>query len=141
MPVRPKQPPTALLHPELGVHVVPVPSKFYDDDDPLVKEYPWAFGTEAELLEAAEGGPATELRESAPIEQATAKPGEKRATRRTKSTKKDAGPTSSGAPKRGTVKSGSPEDKAAAEKGGPLSADAITGPPNPPAAPSEPRTT
>lgn len=80
MPVRPKQPPVALYHPELGAHVVPVPSQFYADDDPLVVEYPWAFGTEEELL-AAE---TPKTRESVPIESATAAPGEKRATRQRK---------------------------------------------------------
>lgn len=78
MPVRPKQPPVALLHPELQTHVVPVPSKFYSDDDPLVLEYPWAFGTEEELLESQV--PAS--RESVPIESATARPGEKRNVRK-----------------------------------------------------------
>jgi hypothetical protein len=41
----------------------------YDDDDPIVREYPWAF----------DGAPAgKKSRRSAGVEQATAAPGEKR---------------------------------------------------------------
>lgn len=58
--------PVALLHPESGSHVVPRPDDEYDENDPLVVAYRWAFVADTE------------------IESATRAPGERRATRRTK---------------------------------------------------------
>lgn len=77
MPVRVLQP-CALLHPELGTHVVPPLSAYYDDDDPLVVAHPEAFGTDEEILEL-KNAPAVE---GVTIEQASAAPGEKRRARR-----------------------------------------------------------
>lgn len=62
--------PVVVRHPDAnGVMVTLEPAVDYDEDDPLVKAYPWAFvpaDTTAGLVE------------SVPIEQATAAPGEKR---------------------------------------------------------------
>jgi hypothetical protein len=74
--VRPTQA-VAVRHPEHGGYVVPSPAQTYPADDPLVRAYPWLFDAEASA-----GQPA--LRESAPIEQATRAPGERRTTRRTR---------------------------------------------------------
>ena len=52
----------------------------YDEDDPLVQAHRWAFVAAGELAEANSAEPVT----SVTIETATARPGEKRATRRTK---------------------------------------------------------
>lgn len=58
----------AVRHPEAeGVLVVLNPAVDYATDDPLVGAYPWAF----KPLD-------TTIRESMPVEQATAAPGEKR---------------------------------------------------------------
>lgn len=62
----------ALAHPQHRRHVVVHGLKF-DSDDPLVKAYPWAF---EQLTGTDEAG----------VEQATRAPGEKRTTRRKKST-------------------------------------------------------
>lgn len=75
--VRPNQS-VAVRHPEHGGYVVPDRATAYPVDDPLVRAYPWLFSTEEELARQE----STLLRESAPIEQATRAPGEKRATRR-----------------------------------------------------------
>ena len=50
----------AVLDPESGAYVALVPDAQYNSDDPLVREYPWAFGADNA------------------IEQASAAPGEKR---------------------------------------------------------------
>lgn len=57
--------------PTTGVLVVPKPDDIYNDTDPLVKAYRWAFATDDELWSERHG-----------VEQASAVPGEKRATRR-----------------------------------------------------------
>ncbi|HEX6968609.1 MAG TPA: hypothetical protein VF174_07355 [Micromonosporaceae bacterium] len=77
--VRPNQV-AAVRHPQHGGFVTPSPAQTYAADDPLVRAHPWLFSTEEELARGVE--PA--LRESAPVEQATQAPGEKRATRRTR---------------------------------------------------------
>lgn len=69
----------AVRHPEHGGYVTPNPADTYDADDPLVRAHPWLFSTEQEL---AGREPEPALRESAPIEQATRAPGERRTTRR-----------------------------------------------------------
>lgn len=76
--VRPTQV-VAVRHPQHGGFVTPSPAQAYAADDPLVRAYPWLFSTEEEL--ASRGAEPT-LRESAPVEQATRAPGEKRTTRR-----------------------------------------------------------
>lgn len=70
--------PCAVYVEELGVHVVPNPAQAYSEDDPVVKAARWMFVTDEEL--AADGGnvPPTEVR----IEDATARPGARRGTRR-----------------------------------------------------------
>lgn len=69
---RPSEP-VAVRHPEAGCIIVLDPGTDYADDDPLVTSYAWAF---------APRNPKARLVESAPIEAATARPGEKRSTRR-----------------------------------------------------------
>jgi hypothetical protein len=61
----------AVRHPESGALVTPNPSDPYRDDDPLVKEYPWLFASDADREQ-----------QDAPVEQATRAPGEKRTTAR-----------------------------------------------------------
>lgn len=76
--LRPNQA-SAVRHPEHGGFVTPSRSETYAADDPLVKAYPWLFSTDDEM---AERGNEPALRESAPIEQATRAPGERRPGRR-----------------------------------------------------------
>lgn len=75
--VRVRQP-VALLDPTTNAHVVPSPGRVYDENDPLVQAHRWAFATDDELLAEQSAGPV----ESVAIEDATAAPGSKRATRR-----------------------------------------------------------
>ena len=70
----------ALLHPETGALVVPSPDTPVRDDDALVKKFPWAFASDEEL--AAEADTQARTVTEVPLERATAKPGEKRTTRR-----------------------------------------------------------
>lgn len=74
----------AILNPESGLHEVPDPRAQYTTEHPLVKAAPWAFGTDEEI--ASEADAARNVREVpqpvAPVEAATANPGEKRAVRR-----------------------------------------------------------
>jgi hypothetical protein len=65
-----------LLHPDTGGLVTPNPDVPIDADDPLVKRYPWAFVSDAEL--------------AGEVEEATARPGEKRVV--SSSVKKSAKP-------------------------------------------------
>lgn len=69
-----------LRDPDTGAPVVPA-DDLYESDHPLVKAYPDAFVTDAVLYEEQESG-----RNVAPtevvVEQATKRPGEKRATKR-----------------------------------------------------------
>jgi hypothetical protein len=60
----------AVQHPETGHPVTPDPRVPYRDDDLLVLAYPWMFASDSE--QASE----------APVEQASAAPGERRAARR-----------------------------------------------------------
>jgi len=69
-----------LLHPETGGFVVPNPDTPVESTDPLVKRFPWAFVSDEDL--AAELAQAAESARPAPVEEATAAPGEKRTTRR-----------------------------------------------------------
>lgn len=69
--------PVAIYDAELGAHVVPKPTDYYDEKDPLVKAHPWAFASDEELSAQPMG-----IMESVQIEQATAEPGEKRSTRK-----------------------------------------------------------
>jgi hypothetical protein len=41
--------PAAVRHPETGMHVVPDPRVAYRDDDPIVRAYPWMFGSDADV--------------------------------------------------------------------------------------------
>lgn len=72
--------PCAVYVEELGVHVVPNPAHSYTEDDPVVKAARWMFVTDEELEAQGAHVPPT----SVPIEHATARPGEKRGTRRSK---------------------------------------------------------
>lgn len=69
--------PCAVRHPEHGELVVPNPAQPYSADDPLVREYPWLFVSDADLTETTAQPP-----ESVTIERATAAPGERRPTKR-----------------------------------------------------------
>jgi hypothetical protein len=72
----------ALLNPETGLHESPGIDDRFAPNHPLVKAHRWAFGTDAEIAaEVAEAQAVTSVR-IADVEQATAAPGEKRATRR-----------------------------------------------------------
>lgn len=72
----------ALRHPETDQYVVPTPGEGYDANDPLVKAYPWAFVTAAQLEELqADVGQKIESVER-PVEDAERSPGRKRATKR-----------------------------------------------------------
>jgi hypothetical protein len=66
--VRVKLPVTILRHPE-GYMVVPNPAQPYADDDPLVKAFPWQFEADVD-------------RDTGPVENARANPGERRPTYR-----------------------------------------------------------
>lgn len=84
--VRARQGVPALLHPETGALTVPSPNQPIDASDALVKKFPWAFVSDEEL--AAEQADQARYVTEAPLEAATANPGEKRTTRRaTKSSK------------------------------------------------------
>lgn len=78
--VRVKPPACAIRHPEHGEMVVPNPAQAYAADDPLVLAHPWQFETDAEREARGPEKPVTEVA----IEQATARPGEKRGPRRTR---------------------------------------------------------
>lgn len=78
--VRVKPPVCAIRHPEHGELVVPDPRQAYRSDDPLVLAHPWQFESDADR-EAR--GPEQRVTEVA-IEQATARPGERRNARRPK---------------------------------------------------------
>ena len=69
-----------LRDPDTGAPVVPT-GDLYESDHPLVKKYPDAFATDADLYAEQEAGrnvPPTEVK----VEQATKRPGEKRNTKR-----------------------------------------------------------
>lgn len=76
--VRVKPPACAIRHPEHGELVVPNPAQAYSADDPLVLAHPWQFETDAEREARGPEQPVTEV----VIEQGTARPGERRGTRR-----------------------------------------------------------
>lgn len=63
--------PYVVRHPEGGMLLTLDPAVDYDPADPLVAAYAWAFQPLPR-----------DVVESIPVEQATARPGEKRATRR-----------------------------------------------------------
>lgn len=67
-----------LLHPDTGGLVTPSPDVPVLATDPLVKKFPWAFVSDEDL--AAENEQAAIA--ARPVEDATARPGEKRATKR-----------------------------------------------------------
>lgn len=69
-----------LLHPVTGGLVTPSPDVPVEASDPLVKKFPWAFISDEEL--AAELEQAAQSARPAPVEEATAAPGEKRQVRR-----------------------------------------------------------
>lgn len=71
---------SALRHPVTGDYVVPRAGQPFAEDDALVVAHPWAFCTAEALEHAAAAG--AEPVTSVPIERATARPGEKRLTRR-----------------------------------------------------------
>lgn len=64
--------PVAVSHPLTQQFVVLSRGKEFDDNDPIVTEFAWAF----------EAQPAPETVDSVPIETATRAPGERRTTRR-----------------------------------------------------------
>ncbi len=68
-----------LLDPESGAPVVPPADEVFDTDHPLVRKYRWAFQSDAELAEAQDAARGVT---SVVVEQATARPGERRNTRR-----------------------------------------------------------
>lgn len=71
-----------LLHPDTGGLITPSPDVPVLATDPLVKKFPWAFVSDEDL--AAENEQA--VLAARPVEAATARPGEKRATSAKKST-------------------------------------------------------
>lgn len=81
--VRVKRPgQSALFNAETGAYETPKIDEYFDQDHPLVRQHPWAFGTDAEIAQLVE---VEQSRTSVPIPQveaATAAPGERRATRR-----------------------------------------------------------
>jgi len=77
--VRVRPPACAVRHPEHNELVVPNPAQPYRSDDPLVIAYPWQFASDEQI---ASDRAAADSVSSVPIEQATARPGEKRNTRR-----------------------------------------------------------
>ncbi|ROP36282.1 hypothetical protein [Saccharothrix texasensis] len=76
--VRVRRDPSAVVHPEHGNFVVPRPGDRYAADDPLVTAFPWLF----EDQNAPEPETNVQSVSLAPVEQATAAPGERRATRK-----------------------------------------------------------
>ena len=64
--------PVVVRHPGTEQYVSLVRGQEFDDSDPIVASYPWAFVADDR----------TGRIESVPIEAATASPGEKRSTRR-----------------------------------------------------------
>lgn len=67
-----------LRHPETGAPYVPA-DELVLDNDPLVKEYRWAFVSDEE---AAEEAATARQVDSVQVEAATKRPGEKRSTRK-----------------------------------------------------------
>ena len=65
----------AVRHPETGFYEALDPTIDYEDDNPLVRAYPWAFVP----VETAHG-----IVESVSVERATAAPGERRTRTRVK---------------------------------------------------------
>lgn len=63
---------------ESGTFRAPALDEYFDDADPFVQSHPWAFASDDELAAHAGAPLVTEVI----VEQATAAPGEKRATRR-----------------------------------------------------------
>lgn len=74
--------PCAILDPASGAHIVPDPTRQYADDDPLVLNAPWYFLPEGEDEET----PPVAVEITPPVERATAAPGERRTTRRPRTT-------------------------------------------------------
>ena len=64
--------PWSVSHPDHGVNVTLSPGDPWESDDIIVKEFRWAFQTDAERDEVAA------------VEAATAVPGEKRTTKRSR---------------------------------------------------------
>lgn len=71
----------AVRHPETGAFVALDPVRDYDPGDPIVGAYGWAF---APFVDENGDPNGHKVIESVVIEHATARPGEKRATRRAK---------------------------------------------------------
>lgn len=73
----------ALLNPETLNHESPRLDDRFDEDHPLVKAHRWAFGTDAEIAEAAQAArEVTSVSIAGLVEEATAVPGQARRTRR-----------------------------------------------------------
>lgn len=70
-----------LQHPDSGALIVPNPDTPILASDPLVKRFPDEFVSDEELAAEMEQAAAA-ARPAAPVEQATAAPGEKRQLRR-----------------------------------------------------------
>lgn len=71
---------SALLNPVTGLHEAPRPEDRFERDHPLVKAYPWAFGTEDEIAAERDAERSRDSVLIEPVEQATNAPGEKRAS-------------------------------------------------------------
>lgn len=69
-----------LRHPDTGQPFVPSTDPI-EENDPLVKAHRWAFASDEEVAAEIEAARSVD---SVQIERATAAPGEKRTTRRTK---------------------------------------------------------
>lgn len=74
----------AILNPETGLHETLTADKQYPEDHPLVQAARWAFGTEEEIAEHRRAAEAGAVAIEPPVERATAGPGERRNTRRTR---------------------------------------------------------
>jgi hypothetical protein len=67
-----------LRHPDTGAPFVPQAGTPLEESDPIVKAYRWAFESEDEVAQAVQAPVVDSVR----VEQATKRPGEKRATKR-----------------------------------------------------------
>jgi hypothetical protein len=75
-----------LLHPDTGALITPSPDVPVNSTDPLVKKFPWAFVSDEDLAAEMEQAAAA-ASPTGDVEEATARPGEKRVTSAKKSTR------------------------------------------------------
>ncbi len=66
--------PAAVRHPETGELVVPTNDRPWRADDPLVKAYPWLFGTDEEIHTEQTAPPVESVR----VESTRQRPGTRR---------------------------------------------------------------